>query len=54
MLKEFELGLKEVWERGCSSNSNVDEVSLMNRSCHLTAGSVSQRVLNWIRRTTWK
>ena len=40
-LEEFELGLEEVWERKCSSDSEVDEVSLMNGSCHLAAGSVS-------------
>ena len=42
--EEFELGLEEVWERECSSNSYVDEVLLTNRSCHLTAGSVSSRL----------
>ena len=41
MLKEFELGLEEVWERECRSNNDVDEFSLMNRSCYLAAGSVS-------------
>ena len=55
-VEEFELGLEEVWERKCSSNSNVDKVSLINRSCHLTAGSVSSRFhkefYTWIRRTT--
>ena len=50
-LEEFELRLKEVWKKECSSDSDVDEVLLMNRSCHLTAGSAdqyspSQRVLN--------
>ena len=34
--EEFELGLEEVWERECSSDSDVDEVLLTNRSCHLT------------------
>ena len=42
--KEFELGLEEVWERECSSDSNVDKVSLTNRSCHLATGSVSSRL----------
>ena len=41
MLKEFELGLEEVWERECSSDSDVDKVSLMNKSYHLATGSVS-------------
>ena len=41
MLEEFEFGLEEVWEREYSSDSDVDEVSLTNRSCHLTAGSIS-------------
>ena len=39
--KSFELGLEEVWEREYRSNNDVDEASLMNRSCYLTAGSVS-------------
>ena len=38
MLKEFELGLEEAWESECSSDSNVDEASLMNRSCQLATG----------------
>ena len=42
--EEFELGLEEVWERKCSNDSYVDEVLLTNRSCHLTAGSVSSRL----------
>ena len=41
MLEELELGLEEVWEREYRSNNDVDEVSLMNRSCYLAAGSVS-------------
>ena len=41
MLEEFELGLEEVWEIECISDSDVDEDSLANRSCHLTAGPVS-------------
>ena len=41
MLEEFELGLEEVWERECNSDSGVDKVSLMNRSCHFAAGSFS-------------
>ena len=41
MLEEFEFGLEEVWEREYRSNNDVDEVSLMNRSCYPTAGSVS-------------
>ena len=48
-LEEFELGLEKVWEREYSSDSDVDEVSLTNRSCYLTAGSVNSclnRVLN--------
>ena len=44
MLKEFELGFKEVWERECSRDSDVDKVLLTNRSCHLTTGSVSNRL----------
>ena len=36
-LEELKLGL-EVWERECSSDSDVDEVSLTNRSCHLAIG----------------
>ena len=40
-LKEFELGLEKVWERECSSDSDVDEVLLMNRSCHFATGSIS-------------
>ena len=40
MLKEFELGLEEVWERECRSNNDVDE-ALTNRSCYLAAGLVS-------------
>ena len=55
-VEEFELGLEEVWERKCSSDSGVDEVSLINRSCYLAAGSVSSRLhkefYTWIRRTT--
>ena len=43
-LKEFDLGLEEVWERECSSDSDVDKVSLTNRSCHLTTSSVSSRL----------
>ena len=41
MLEGFELGLEEVWERECTSDSDVDKVSLTNRSCHLAPGSVS-------------
>ena len=44
MLKEFELGFKEVWERECSRDSDVDKVLLTNRSCHLATGSVSNRL----------
>ena len=44
MLEQFELGLEEVWKRECSADSDVDEVSLANRSCHLTTGSVSSRL----------
>ena len=43
-LEKFELGLEEVWERECSSDSDVDEVSLTNRSCYLAAGSVSSHL----------
>ena len=43
-LEEFEFGLEEVWERECSSDSDVDKVSLMYRSCHLAAGSVSSHL----------
>ena len=42
-LEEFELGLEEVWERECNSDSDADKVSLMNRSCHLAAGLFSSR-----------
>ena len=43
-LEQCELGLEEVWERECSSDSDVEEVSLTtNRSCHLAAGLVSSR-----------
>ena len=41
MLEGFELGLEEVWERECTSDSDVDKVSLTNRSCHLAPGLVS-------------
>ena len=55
-VEEFELGLEEVWERECSSDSDVDKISLINRSCHLAAGLVSSRFhkefYTWIRRTT--
>ena len=44
MLEEFELGLEEVWESECSSDSDVDQVSLTNRSCHLATGSVSSHL----------
>ena len=44
MPEEFELGLEEVWERECSSNSDVDEVLLMKRSCYLAAGSVTSQL----------
>ena len=40
-LEEFELGLEEVWERECSSDSDVDEVSIMNRRSHFSTGAVS-------------
>ena len=43
MLEEFEFGL-EVWERECSSNSDVDKVLFTNRSCHVAAGSFSSRL----------
>ena len=36
-LEKFELGLEEVWERECSRDSDIDKVSLTNRSCHLAA-----------------
>ena len=42
-VKEFEFRL-EIWETKCSSDSDVDEVSLTNRSCHLTDGSVSSHL----------
>ena len=42
--EEFELGLEEVWERECSSDSDVDGGLLTNRGCHLAAGSVSSRL----------
>ena len=45
MLEVCELGLEEVWERECNSDSDVDEVLLtMNRSCHLATGSVSSHL----------
>ena len=44
MREEFKLGLEEVWERECSSGSDVDEVLLMNRRCHLAPGSVSSHL----------
>ena len=44
MLEEFELGLEEVWERECSSDSDVDKVLLTNRSCHFAAGTASSRL----------
>ena len=40
-LEVFELELEEVWERECSSDSDVDKVSITNRSCHLADGSIS-------------
>ena len=44
MLKEFKLGLEEVWERECSSDSDIDDISLTKRSCHLAAGSVNSHL----------
>ena len=43
-VKEFEFRLEELWETECSSDSDVDEVSLTNGSCHLTYGSVSSHL----------
>ena len=43
-LEEFELGLEEVYERECNSDSDVNEISLMNRNYHLATGSVSIRL----------
>ena len=38
---------KKAWESECSSDSDIDEVSLINRSCHLATGySPPRRVLN--------
>ena len=31
-LEEFKFGLEEVWEKECSSDSDVDEVLLMNKT----------------------
>ena len=43
-VQEFEFRLEKVWEIECSSDSDVDEVSLTNRSCHLADGSVSSHL----------
>ena len=43
-LKEFQIGIEEVWKRECSSDSDLHEVSLMNRSCHLANGSVNNHL----------
>ena len=43
-LEMLVLGLEEVWETECSSDSDADEVSLMNRRCHFSTGSVSSHL----------